>query len=151
MTPSAHASRRFHGATEDPTPPTSTERFSLRAYSPWLYAEIPSSKPVKPPSTQRPPRIQPARIGDPPAPPVAFVAVSPEVIVAWLRANGWATAPQIAAGLNRKRPESVTRFLRQGIDGVEVKGWDRKSARKPVAVWGIKDDGHTSTSSATAA
>ena len=144
MTPTAHASRRFHGATEDPTPPTSTERFSLRAYSPWLYAEIPSSKPVKPQAPNRPRREQPARIGEPPAPPV-FVAVKPEIIRAWLRANGPATAPQIAAGLNRKRPENVTRFLRRGIDGVEVKGWDRASARKPVAICGIKDDGHAST------
>lgn len=141
MTITAHNSRRFHNSKEEVDAPTCLERdrFSLRTLHPELYAIIPSSKlpKLQPARKLRP---QPARKEPPPAPPVV---VTPEIIVAWLKANGHATTPEIAAGLNRKRPESITRFLRQGIDGVEVKEWRCEYARKPVAVWGIKSDGET--------
>ena len=123
MTTRAHGSRRYHGSKEEVDAPTCLERdrHSLRNYSPWLYAKIPSSKPGPPkPKNQQ---------------------GLDKRISTWLKSNGDAPAPRIAAGLGYKDPSSVMRRLAVGVPGVEVVGDEVNARGNTVKVWGVRDDG----------
>lgn len=130
MTTSAHASRRFHGSTDEPTAPMCLERdkFSLRTLSPYLYKDIPSSKLSKPaPPKPRQKNRQPAEI------------------IAWLRANGGrATGTEIAAGLGVPESSAITNMLKRGVSGVTVV--DTKMVRyRAMNIWGLADGETVST------
>ena len=124
MTTSAHHSRRFHGSTEEPTPPTclDRDRFSLRTLHPWLYSNIPSSKPSKQKKVVR-------------------NAASPERIREWLTTNGNATAAEIGAGL-RIEHSTAQAALARGCPGVGIVGERPRPLGngKPIKLWGVVDD-----------
>jgi hypothetical protein len=142
MTVTAHNKRRFHGATDEPTPATCPEsqRFSLRQLQPWLYNPPPSSKQPKPAQVKRPPKPQPTRKEPSTPPPPARELPRKARIRQWLQDNGDATAPQIARALGYKSSEHIGRLLREGIDGVGKKGECPSAGRRPMFLWGVVED-----------
>jgi len=119
MTITAHNKRRLRGGKEKPAPPTCPEcdRFSLRTLSPWLYADIPSSKPSKQKKVIR-------------------NAASPTRIYEWLKTNGNATAIEVAAGL-RVKPQTASAALVRNPKLFRVVESKKEPGRKPVKIWGI--------------
>lgn len=119
MTTYAHGSRRYHGSKDEVSAGTcpESERFSLRFTQPQLYKNIPSFKPSKQKKVVR-------------------NAASPKRIYAWLKANGNATAIQVAKGLHVE-PQTASAALVRNPKLFRVADSLKEPGRKPVKIWGI--------------